>query len=143
MLRQEFHLIDKNAAVREDQVFRAIRHVRRVDQLHACLLGCAIAFALVAGSACGDDVHPGVPPAARERLDMVSRQPHRREHPTAICTQMPVAMKKLPIVQGRYVVERPERHRLTLDRNDARRTEMRPPARDAVDAAVDRERRRA
>ena len=74
VLLQEFHLIDEDASIGEDEEFRAVRHVGRIQQLHVRFLGRAAAFLLVAVAARGDDVHPRVAAAARHRQDVVAGQ---------------------------------------------------------------------
>ena len=48
VLGKKFHLIRKNAAIRQNQVLGAVRHVRQIDELHAGLFRRAIALSLVA-----------------------------------------------------------------------------------------------
>lgn len=48
VLRQKFHLIGENAAIGENQVFRAVRHIWQIDQFHPGPFRRAVALLLVA-----------------------------------------------------------------------------------------------
>ena len=58
MAGQEIHLVRQDVAVAEYQILRLVRHIGRVDQLHARLFRSTSAFGLVAMAAGGDHVHP-------------------------------------------------------------------------------------
>src|SRR2546430_11329236 len=98
VLLQELHLVGENAAVGEDQVLGLVRNVGRVEQLQAGLLRQAVALVPVAVPAGGDDVHPGVAPAARQRRDVVARQPEVAELAAAVRAHVAVAPEQLAVV---------------------------------------------
>ena len=72
MLFQKLHLIDQDAAVRQDQKFGAVRHVRRVHELHRGFFGQARTLALVTGATRCDDIHPRIKPCARVGDDVIA-----------------------------------------------------------------------
>ena len=75
MLRhQKIHLIHQYAAVAQDEIFPQAGNVRRIEQRHMRLLGRAIALAVVATAAGGDDVHPAVEAALRQGNDVLTSQ---------------------------------------------------------------------
>ena len=84
-------------------------------------LGRAVALEAVAVPAGGDHVHPGVPAAARQRGDVVARQPEIVEVPAAIGADLAVAPEQLAVVERRHLVEALRRHRLALDGDDRMR----------------------
>src|SRR5712691_3491555 len=136
VLLQELHLVGENAAVGEDQVLGLVRNVRRVEQLQAGLLRQAVALVPVAVPAGGDDVHPGVASAARQRRDVVARQPEVAELAAAVRAHVPVAPEQLAVVQRRHVVEAFRCQRLALDGDDGVGGDARALAGQPADAAV-------
>src|SRR6185295_15772653 len=139
VLLQELHLVRQDATVGQDQVFGLVRHVRQVQQFHAGLLGQAVALVPVALSAGGDNVHPGVAPAARQRPDVVPRQAEETEFPCAVGAHVAVAAEQLAVVQRRHLVEAPGGKRLALDGDDRMRRDAGALAGHARDAAVESE----
>src|SRR5258706_1969255 len=101
VLLQEVHLVGEDAAVGENQVLGLVRDVGRVEKFHAGLLRQAVALAAVAMAAGRDHVHPGVAPAARERLDVVARQAEIAELAAAVAAHVAVAAGELPGVERR------------------------------------------
>ena len=70
MRHQKLHLVGQNAAVAQNEVFPQARHVRREQERHMGLLGRAVAFAVVAGTAGGDHIHPAIHTILGERNDV-------------------------------------------------------------------------
>ena len=48
MCHQKLHLIGQDSAVSQNEIFPEAGHIRGVKQRHACLLGRATAFAVIA-----------------------------------------------------------------------------------------------
>ena len=74
MRHQKFHLVGEYATIPQNKIFPQAGHIRRVEQGHVGLLGGAAAFAMVAATAGGDHIHPGVDAVLCEGNDMFSRE---------------------------------------------------------------------
>ena len=74
MGHQKIHLVCKNAAIAQDEVFPKAGHVRRIQERHMRLFGRARGLAVVAGAAGRGDVHPVVCAALRHRHDVLARE---------------------------------------------------------------------
>ena len=70
-----------------------------------CLLGRAVAFAVVAGSAGGDHVHPAVLTLLRERDDVLAGQGLLVKVIAAVGAEVAVARKQLAVGQAWLQVE--------------------------------------
>ena len=73
MGHQKLHLVGQDAAVAQDEVFPQAGDIRRKEQRHVRLLGRAVTFAVVAGTAGGDHVHPVVHAVLSEGDDVLAR----------------------------------------------------------------------
>ena len=69
-------------------------NIRRVEQRHVRLLGGAVAFAVVATAAGGDDVYPAVDAALRQRNDVHTSQIFFDPAIAAVSADIAVARKK-------------------------------------------------
>src|SRR4051812_50135073 len=101
VLLQELHLMGQDAAVGEDGVLGLVRDIGRVEELHASFLRQAVALVPVAVPAGRSHVHPRVAPAARERRDVVARQPEIIELAAAVAAHGPVAAEELAVIERR------------------------------------------
>ena len=73
MRHQKLHLVGQDAAIAQDEVFPQARYVGREEQGHVRLLGRTVAFAVVAGAASGDHIHPVVHAILGEGDDVFTR----------------------------------------------------------------------
>ena len=105
MRHQKLHLIGQYAAIAQNKVFPQARYVWRVQQRHVSLLGRSAAFAVVAGTAGRDHVHPGVDTFLRKRHDVLTRQAFFVKVLSAISTQIAVTRKELAIGQTWLQIE--------------------------------------
>ncbi len=139
MPRQKIHLVGEDVAVAKNQVFRLVRHIRRIEKLHAGLFWRAPAFPLIAGTTGGDHVHPRIAPALRNRRDMVARQAGAGQAVATIGADMAVAMEQLAVVERRHLAELTPGQRAALDGDDAVRTDFRLLPGQPAEAAMDGE----
>jgi len=137
MRHQKLHLIRQDPAVAQYEVFPQAGHVRRVQQRHTSLLGCSTAFAVVAGTARGDDVHPGVNALLRKRHDVFAGQVFFMEVLAAIGAYIAVAHEKFAIGQAGFKLKRIDLGH-ALGANDAVDVDDGLVAGDGVVAAVKR-----
>jgi hypothetical protein len=93
VLCEKLHLVSEYAAIRENQVFGAIRHVRQIQEFHARHFGRAIALALITRPARGYDVHPGIFAAARKRNHVIARELRCGQITAAKRTQITIPVK--------------------------------------------------
>ena len=70
---QKLHLVGQDAPIAKDEVFPQAGHVGGVKQRHVRLLGGAVAFAVVAGAAGGNHIHPVVHPVLGKGDDVFAR----------------------------------------------------------------------
>jgi hypothetical protein len=105
MRHQKLHLIGKNTPIAQYEVFPQTGHVRRIQQGHMRLLGRTAAFAMVAGTACGNHVHPVIDTVLRERNNVFARQAFFMKVFAAISTNITIAGKQLAIGQAGLQVE--------------------------------------
>ena len=99
---QKIHLIAEDAAVREYQVFGPVRYERHGEQWHAGLLGCTRPLGVIARSARGDNIAPGIRPAARQRSYMIPGQHVLGEGLAAVEAQMSITSKQFTVRQSRH-----------------------------------------
>jgi hypothetical protein len=102
---QKFHLVRQDAAVAQDEVFPQAGNIRRVQERHVRLLGGAAAFAVVAGAAGGDHVHPRVDAILSERNDVLARQNLFMEVLAAVGADIAVARKEFAVGQAWLEIE--------------------------------------
>ena len=76
------------------------RHVRQGKQLHAALVGEAVALVMVAATARSDAVVPAVKPAPRPRDDVVAGEGRVRELAAAVEADVAVAPEERRVGQG-------------------------------------------
>ena len=72
MRHQKFHLIGEYAAIPQNKIFPQARYIRCLEQGHIGLLGRAAALSMVAATAGGDHIHPGVDAFLGEGDDVFS-----------------------------------------------------------------------
>ena len=106
MCHQELHLVRQNAAVSQNEVFPQAGHIRRVQQRHTRLLRGAAAFAVVAGAAGSDNIHPGINTFLREGNDVFARQVFFMKMLAAVGTHIAVTHKELAIGQAGFEFKR-------------------------------------
>ena len=99
MRHQKLHLVGQNAAVAQNEVFPQARHVRRVQERHMGLLGRAVAFAVVAGTAGGDHIHPAVDTILGEWNDVLAGQIFLMEPFTAVSADTAITDEQLVVGQ--------------------------------------------
>ena len=102
MGHQKLHLVGQNAAVAQNEVFPEAGHIRRVEQRHVGLLGRAIAFAVVAGFAGGDDVHPVVYAMLAEGADVFAGEFGFVEFVAAVGANVAVTGKQFAVGQAGF-----------------------------------------
>ena len=106
MRHQELHLVRQNPAVAQNKVFPQAGNIRRVKQRHVGLLWRATTFAVVAGSAGRDDVHPSVDPLLRKWHDVLPRQILFIKMLAAVGANVAVARKQFEVGQPWLEVKR-------------------------------------
>ena len=106
MRHQKLHLVIQYAAVAQNKVFPQRGHIRRVQQRHARLLGRAVGFAVVAGLAGGDHVHPSVLAVLAEGNDVFASQIGFVEIVAAVSADISIAGKQFAVGQARLEVKR-------------------------------------
>jgi len=97
---QKLHLVGQDAAVTQNEVFPQAGHVGRKEQRHVRLLRRTVAFAVVAGAAGGDHVHPVVHAVLGKRDDVFACEVGLVKMPTAIGADIAVAGEELAIGQA-------------------------------------------
>lgn len=134
---QEVHLVGQNAAVRQRQELRPVRHIGHGEQRHVRLFGTAAALARIAALAGGDDVRPHVAAAARQRLHVIARELMFGALRSAVHAHEAVAPKQFVVVQGwRSALDQQALAR-ALHGDDAVHDDARTQAGFARDAAAD------
>ena len=106
MRHQKLHLVRQDAAVTQDEVFPQAGHVGREKQRHVRLLGRTVAFAVVAGTAGGDHIHPVVHAILRKGNDVLARQVGLMKMPAAVGADIAIAGKELAVGQARTQIKR-------------------------------------
>lgn len=102
---QEFHLVDQDIAVGQDQVLHPAGPVGHRQQRHIGLLGRAVALAQVAVQAGADHVFPGVLAVLGDRQHMVAGQLAAAEALAAVHAQVAVAGEQGGIGERRRRVD--------------------------------------
>ena len=105
MRHQKLHLVGQDAAVAQNEVFPQAGNIRRVEQGHVGLLGGAAAFAVVAGAAGGDDVHPVVAAVLGEGDDVLACEFGFVVLAAAVGADVAVAGKELAIGEARLEIK--------------------------------------
>ena len=105
MRHQKFHLVGQDAAVTQYKVLPQSRHIRRVQQGHAGLLGSAVGFAVVTTLTRSDHVHPRVLPVLAKRNDVFAGQFCFVEIIAAISAQVAVTGKQFAVGQTRFQIK--------------------------------------
>ena len=118
MRHQKLHLVRQNAAVAQNEVFPQAGHIGRVQQRHAGLFRRTAAFAMVAGAAGGDHVHPGVDAFLRKWNDVFAGQVFFMKMLATVRAYIAVAYKQLAIGQAGLEFKRVDFGH-TLGANDA------------------------
>ena len=135
MRHQKLHLIRQYTAIAQDEIFPQAWHVRGVKQRHTGLLGRAAAFAVVAGAAGRDHIHPCVDALLGKRNDVFTRQVLFIKMLAAVGAHIPVAREQFDVGQARFEFKWVD-FRHTLGPDDAVNSHDGLLARDRVVAAV-------
>ena len=106
MRHQKLHLVCQYAAVAQNKVFPQTGDIRCVQQRHIGLLGRAAAFAVVAGAACCDDIHPRIYAFLRKWNDVFACQIFFMKMAAAIRAHIAVTHKQLAVGQARFEFKR-------------------------------------
>ena len=104
MCQQVFHLVGKNPATFEVNIFGVCRCERHCDELHGRLLRRPAALVVVAAPARSSDVVPYVLAAVRQRCNVVTRQVPRLEAHRTIEAEIGVTLEEGAVVQGWHVL---------------------------------------
>ena len=116
MGHEKLHLVGQNAAVSQDEILPQRGRVRGVEQRHARLLGGSGTFAVIAGTAGRDQIHPAVLPAGAHGDNVLASEITLVELPPAIGADTAVTRKELAICQPRQQFVRVDiRHALGAD----------------------------
>jgi len=93
MRHQKLHLVRQNAAVAQDEVLPQAGDVRRIEQRHIRLLGCAVAFPMITRAAGGDYVHPVVHAVLGKGDDVLAGQVRFMESAATVGAKIAVSDK--------------------------------------------------
>lgn len=106
MCDQKLHLVSQYASVAQNEIFPQTGYIRCVQQWHVGLLGRAMTFAVVAGLARGNHVHPGIHTFLRKRNDVLTRQVLVGETVSTIGAHAAVAVKQFAVGQTGAEIKR-------------------------------------
>ena len=101
--KQVLHLVGKDSATLEINIFGIRRRKRHRDQLHGRLLRRPATLVVVAAPAGGGDIVPDITATVRQRRDVIASQVARLEAHCTIQAQVRVALEQGAVVQGWYV----------------------------------------
>ena len=99
--QQEFHLIGKDTAITEQQIFRPGGRKRDRQEGHSSLFRGAVILTAVTPATGGYDVGPNVAPPAGEGNDVVAGQIALGEASSAVEAKVTISMKQGGVIQGR------------------------------------------
>ena len=106
MRHQKLHLVRQYAAVAQYEVFPQRGCVRGVEQGHACLLRCAVGFAVVTGFASCHDIHPTVQTVLSEGNDVFAGEVGFVKIIATVGAQIAITGKQFAVGQARLEIKR-------------------------------------